>query len=109
MRGRLLNWPAVARLLGFIAVAVAIAAAVIHLHRHEWQTRSVEPTKLHLLSSDELLRELAHCQSLGATATDHRDCEAVWAENRRRFFGDGTTGVRPGPHASAGSGSASQP
>lgn len=109
MRGRLLNWPAVARLLGFIAVAVAIAAAVIHLPRHEPQTRSVEPAKLRLQPSDELLRELAHCQSLGAAANDDRDCDAAWAENRRRFFSGDAPGVRPGPSASARSGSTSHP
>ncbi len=109
MRGHLLNWPAVARLLGTIAVAVAIIATAIYLHRHVRQTQSVEPTEMRLQPSDELRRGLAYCQSLGATARGDRDCEAAWAENRRRFFGDGAAGVRLNPSASAKMGSTSHP
>jgi conjugative transfer region protein TrbK len=100
MRGRLLNWPAVARLLGYIAVAVAIMATAIHVARHGYPTVSSGQTKRRV-QSDELLRELARCQSLGGTAKGDRDCEAAWAENRRRFFGDGGTSVRPAAAAGA--------
>jgi conjugative transfer region protein TrbK len=84
MRGKLLNLPAVARALGFALVAVAIVAAVLHVRQHEPRVEAlhVNPTA----AADPLTDELKRCQLIANAAKDDADCEAAWAESRRRFF-----------------------
>jgi conjugative transfer region protein TrbK len=36
--------------------------------------------------SDPLAHELARCRAIVMASKDDADCEAAWAENRRRFF-----------------------
>ena len=108
VKARLLNWRAVARLLGYIVMAVAITAAAIHAYHRRSE---IKPTsEVQAPPGSELLLELAHCQSLGATAKDDHDCEGAWAQNRRRFFNYGTS-IRPmpGPSETAKTGGPSHP
>ncbi len=84
MRGWLFNLRAVARAAGFALVAVAIVATAIHLGRHEVAPRpagtAVAP------QTDPLVQEIARCEALGMAAEQDTECNAAWAENRRRFF-----------------------
>ncbi len=84
MRGRLLNLPAIARALGFGLVAIAIVAATLHFREAPSRPRdqAASPAAAFDLLSDEMKR----CQLLANEAKDDADCEAAWAENRRRFF-----------------------
>jgi len=84
MRGRLLNLSAVARAVGFALVAVAIVAATLHFRAapSRWPDHTASPAAISDPRSDELRR----CQVLAAQAKDDADCEAAWAESRRRFF-----------------------
>ena len=84
MRARPLDIPAIGRAAGFIMVAAAIVLGAVHLH-HEGvsQSHATSPATSHL---DPLEAELARCQALGMAAENDTACEAVWAENRRRFF-----------------------
>jgi conjugative transfer region protein TrbK len=84
MRGRLLNLPAIARAVGFALVAVAIIAATLHFR--ETPLRSPNDAASSAATSDPLSDELKRCQVLAAQAKDDADCEAAWAESRRRFF-----------------------
>lgn len=84
MRGRLLNLPAIARAVGFALVAIVIVAAALHF-------REAPPRLSHHAASpvgapDPLSDELKRCQVLAGQAKDDADCEAAWAESRRRFF-----------------------
>ena len=84
MRGRLLNMTAIGRAVGFVMVAVAIVAAAFH-----FRTSAPVAHGLHVSSaaaSDPLTDELQRCQALAAQAKDDAECEAAWAESRRRFF-----------------------
>ncbi|MBV9755952.1 MAG: putative entry exclusion protein TrbK-alt [Alphaproteobacteria bacterium] len=75
-----------ARAASYAAVAAAIAATAFHVrHQHVGAPATSHPA---FPSSDPLAAELAHCQAIGATAKDDPACQAVWAANRRRFFGD---------------------
>ncbi len=84
MRGKLLNLPAIGRALGFALVAVAIIAAAMHFRQREPRVQAlhVNPTA----ASDPLTVELNRCQLIANAAKDDADCEAAWAESRRRFF-----------------------
>jgi len=84
MRGRLLNLPAIARAIGFALVAVAIVAATLHFR--EAPSRLPAHTPRPAATIDPLSEELKQCQVLAAQAKDYAACEAVWVENRRRFF-----------------------
>ena len=84
MRGRLLNLPAIARAVGFALVAIAIIAATLHFR--EAPLRSPDHAASSAATSDPLSDELKRCQVLAAQAKDDADCEAAWAESRRRFF-----------------------
>ena len=52
--------------------------------------------------SDDLSAELRRCGKLGPQdAAEDPRCQAVWEENRRRFFGHAPRSVPGGPEASA--------
>ena len=84
MRGRLLNLPAIARAVSFALVAIAIIAATLHFR--EAPLRSPDHAASSAATSDPLSDELKRCQVLAGQAKDDADCEAAWAESRRRFF-----------------------
>lgn len=84
MRGRLLNFPAIGRALGFVFVAVAIVAAAVHFAQDAPSARQ-QPAEAPA-SADPLASEMLRCQALAMAAKDDAGCEAAWAENRRRFF-----------------------
>jgi conjugative transfer region protein TrbK len=92
MRGRLFNWAAIGRAAGYALVAAAIVAAAVQF-RHE-DPRRPAPVGPPSAAGDPLAPELARCQAIGMAAKDDAGCEAVWAENRRRFFT-----YRPAPSA----------
>jgi conjugative transfer region protein TrbK len=86
MRGLVLNVPGVGRAAGCVLVAAAIIAAAVQFHRH------VAPPQLPTSSAasrpDPLAAAMARCQALGMAAENDAACQAVWAENRRRFFNE---------------------
>jgi conjugative transfer region protein TrbK len=84
MRGRLLNLPAIARAVGFALVAIVIIAATLHFR--EAPSRLRDHAASSAATSDPLSDELKRCQALAGQAKDDADCEAAWAESRRRFF-----------------------
>ena len=84
MRGRLLNLPAIARAIGFALVAVTIIVATLHFG--DAPSRLPDHPAGLAASTDPLSEELKRCQVLAAQAKDDADCEAAWAESRRRFF-----------------------
>ena len=87
MRGRLLNWPAVLRLLAYVAAAVALVVAAILVSRHMGRPTApvhfVDPSK----ETNALVRELLRCSALGEKAKADPACFIAWHENNRRFFG----------------------
>lgn len=66
-----------------IAVLMVLALAVDLRDDHSIKPVPVPPPH----AADTLRTELLRCQLLGKAALDDATCTAVWAENRRRFFG----------------------
>lgn len=55
---------------------------------------------------DDLSAELRRCSALGLQDAEDQRCEAVWTENRRRFFG---WPARPTPPTAAPASSSASP
>ncbi|HTT80995.1 MAG TPA: putative entry exclusion protein TrbK-alt [Stellaceae bacterium] len=82
---RIVGIGAISRCVGYAAVAAAIVAAVLHFRQQDVK----QPDLIGIAaasSTDQLARELAHCEAIGMAARDDPACAAAWAENRRRFF-----------------------
>jgi conjugative transfer region protein TrbK len=58
------------------------------------------------IDPDNLSAELRRCGALGLQDAEDQRCEAVWTENRRRFFG---RPARPTPPTAAPADSSSSP
>lgn len=87
MRGHFVNWGCVLPLLAYLAVAGGIVFGAIYLERHRTHPAPAAGTKLSVITSSDLIDELARCQTLGRRAENDSGCIAAWTENRRRFFG----------------------
>ncbi len=93
VKPRLINWGCVGPLLAFLVVAVGLIAGAIYLARQSTRPNDNFPPRA--LFGDSMRSELARCQLLGDRAKDGRRCLAAWMENRRRFFGGGTSQLHP--------------
>lgn len=83
------------RLIAEIGLVVAIVAitAVDLRDDHAGKPHVASPAG----ATNTLRAELLRCQRLGKAALDDEACTAVWAENRKRFFGAAIgTSVRQG-------------
>lgn len=78
-----------------VRVGAALAAGALISLAAAWlagvddreQQRAPQPTVAR--PSDPLQAELLRCNGLGQGALEDPACRATWAENRRRFFGEG--------------------
>jgi conjugative transfer region protein TrbK len=84
---RAINWGCVLPLFAYVAVAGGIVIGAIYLERHSTHPAPAPGTRFGVIPSNELIGELARCQTRGRHAEDDAGCIAAWAENRRRFFG----------------------
>ena len=64
------------------------AAAIVAINRRPSAPAADETSPTTIApASDDLSAELRHCSALGPQDAEDPHCEAVWEENRRRFFG----------------------
>ena len=73
------------RVSAIIILIAAVAAALFAIHR-----RPAPPPVSDVPSvsaPDDLTAELRHCSALGPQDAEDLHCQAVWEENRARFFG----------------------
>lgn len=72
-----------------IAIALGAGAALmamLELQRALEEDTAARPASI--MADDPLKRELQRCRILTPEALEtDTDCQAAWAENRRRFFG----------------------
>jgi conjugative transfer region protein TrbK len=73
------------RTIAEIGVAVVAFLALAVDIRDDHTTKPPPAPLPHV--ADTLRTELLRCQLLGKVALDDATCTAVWAENRKRFFG----------------------
>lgn len=75
--------PRTALILVLVAALIVIFIAVNH--------RPAPATALdvpHASALEDLSAELRRCSALGPQDAEDQHCQAVWEENRRRFFGE---------------------
>jgi conjugative transfer region protein TrbK len=83
-----------------IVVLIACFAATLFAIDRRPSTPVVEPLPtVPAPATDDLTAELRRCSALGPQNAVDARCEAVWEENRRRFFG---RPARPLPLSSPG-------
>jgi conjugative transfer region protein TrbK len=78
-----------ARLIAVIFVAFAVTATAIDMARRDEPRSSRPSVPVAIEAPDPHRQALARCQEMGEAAGADADCLAVWAENRRRFLGQG--------------------
>lgn len=79
-----------------IAVGAVLTAVVIWMSAEDLKDREavgMAPSSV----ADPHAAELARCNAMGSAALDDAACRAVWAENRRRFFGPAVSPAIEGP------------
>ena len=73
------------RALAIVALIGVFIAALAAINRRP--TPSAKPDALPAAAPDDLTVELRRCSALGQQDAEDPHCQAVWEENRRRFFG----------------------
>ena len=87
------------RAAAIVALVACFIAALAAINRRpsapavETSPTTIAPTP------DDLSAELRRCSALGPTDAVDARCEAVWEENRRRFFGRPARPLPPSPPA----------
>ena len=77
-----------ARIGAAVFVGIAIAMTLAQLRRESEQR--VEPAAtVWAPDGDPLSARIRACSEMGELALSSLDCQAAWAEKRRRFFGAG--------------------
>lgn len=74
------------RTVAILALIVTLIAVFVAVNHH----RPVPATVLEVPNvsvPDDLSAELRRCRALGPQDAEDQHCQAVWEENRRRFFG----------------------
>ncbi|GGF11521.1 hypothetical protein GCM10011611_16470 [Aliidongia dinghuensis] len=85
MRVRPPSLKVIGRVAAFAFVTAAIVLAAIQARSGPARHDTAPPLTS---GRDPLALALARCQALGPAAEQDADCQATWAENRRRFFND---------------------
>jgi len=91
-----MGWSDIFRALAIVALIGVFIATLAAINR-----RPAAPIDRDLPTvspPDDLSAELRHCSALGQQDAEDPHCQAVWEENRRRFFG---RPARPLPPAAA--------
>ena len=85
------------RAAAILALIACFAATLFAINRHP-SMPVVEPLPtITAPATDDLTAELRRCGALGPKDAVGARCEAVWEENRRRFFGRPARPLPPSP------------
>ena len=82
MRPRVFNLEQVGRAGAVLLVAAAVITSALTIHLQDRQ----RPSAIPIHAVDPVAVGLERCRGLGTAAADDAQCQAVWAELRRRFF-----------------------
>ena len=88
--------PDLFRASAIVALIGVFIATLVAINRRP--ATPVVPDVPSASASDDISAELRRCSALGQQNAEDPRCQAVWEENRRRFFG---RPARPSPPAAA--------
>ena len=74
------------RAVAIVALIAVFIATLVAVNRHP-PAPVVETSAITNPASNDLSAELRRCSALGPQDAEDPRCQAVWEENRRRFFG----------------------
>ncbi len=78
--------PDIFRLAAIAALVGVFGAALVTAHQRP-ATPAIPQAPQVTAPDDPLSAELRRCSALGPQDASNPQCQAVWEENRRRFFG----------------------
>lgn len=98
----MLDRPETFRIAAIIVLIAVLVTALVAI-RPRPPTPVVESSPVTSLpASDDLSIELRRCDVVSPTSAEEAHCQAVWEENRRRFFGRSARPLpSPTPQSSA--------
>jgi conjugative transfer region protein TrbK len=87
------------RAAAIIALIACFIAALVAINRRPSAPIAETFPTVPAPATDDLTAELRRCSALGPQNAVDARCEAVWEENRRRFFGRPARPLPPSPPA----------
>lgn len=75
------------RAAAILALIACVIATLVAINRRPLAPAVETSPTVTAPASDDLTAELRRCSALGPKDAVDAHCEAVWEENRRRFFG----------------------
>ena len=75
------------RAAAIVALIACFVATLATINRRPTAPVAEPPPTVTAPATDDLTAELRRCSALGPKDAVDARCEAVWEENRRRFFG----------------------
>jgi len=91
MRWRRPDAPTLGRAIGIILLIALLLTSALHARREADRDRVSHAAMVTSSNHDRLTTGLARCQALGLKADGDPACEAIWVENRKRFFSPDAT------------------
>lgn len=98
----MLDRPETFRIAAIVVLIAVLVTALVAIHRRPSAPVAEDAPAAALPASDDLSIELRRCDAVSPTSAEEAHCQAVWEENRRRFFGrPARTLPSPEPQSSA--------
>ena len=88
-----MEWSPALRTVAILVPIAALVALFISVNHRPAPT--TVPDVPNASTSDDLSAELRRCSALGPQDAEDQHCQAVWEENRRRFFGEPARSLPP--------------
>lgn len=97
----MLDRPETFRIAAIIVLITVLVTALAAISRRHSAPAAEEPPLIASPASNDLSTELRRCDAVSPTSAEEAYCEAVWKENRRRFFGRPARPLSPLPAKSS--------
>jgi conjugative transfer region protein TrbK len=97
----MLDRPETFRIAAIIVLIAVLATALAAISRRSSTSIAEDAPAITSPTSDDLSTELRRCDAVSPTSAEEAHCEAVWKENRRRFFGKPARLLPPQPPKSS--------
>lgn len=83
----MLDRPEIFRIAAIVVLIAVLVSALVAIHPRPSPPVVEDSPATPLPASDDLSIKLRRCDAVSPTSAEEAHCQAVWEENRRRFFG----------------------
>lgn len=105
----MLDRPETFRIAAIVVLITVLVTALAAINRRPLAPAAGELSPIANPTPDDLSTELRRCDAVSPTSAEEVHCEAVWKENRRRFFGRPARPLSPQPPKSSTAPATSSP